>query len=284
MSRWLLRHGGRVRDRVGADLLEVDRLGAQRSALVQLGQQEEVLDEAAHPRRLLLDPLEGLAPAGLVGESAPAQQLGVPPDGGERRPQLVGGVRHELAQALLGLRLLREGPLDLREHLVQRAPEPRHLAPARLFGHPAGQVARRDGSRRVRHLAERAQAAPDHRQRQHDESQEHGQAGHELHPAQGGQGVVRRVERERGDQRALRHGDGHGAVVAVGIAFGREHHGVGVGAERAGGTPGALAAIDVGHMLHRDVPGENRCRVRVASANPTGARSTTCPWRSSTIT
>ena len=205
-------HGGRVPDRVGADALEVDRLGAQRPALVELGQEEEVLDQPAHPGRLLLNPLERLAPARLVGEAAPGQQLRVPPDGRERRAQLVRGVGHELAQAFLGLRLLRERPLDLGQHLVQRAPEPADLGPVLSFGHPLGQVARRDGARRVGHLAERAQAAPNHGERQHDDGQEDGQAGHQLHLAQRVEGVVGLVERERGEQRPLRHRHGDGAV------------------------------------------------------------------------
>ena len=255
--------GGRVPDRVGADPLEVDRLGAQRPALVQLGQQEEVLDEAAHPGRLLLDPLERLPPAGLVGEAAAAQQLGVPPDGGEGRPQLVRGVRHELAQALLGLRLLGEGSLDPGQHLVQRAAEARHLAPAVLFGHPPGQVARRDGGRRVRHLTEWAQAAPYHGQREHDESQEHGQAGQQLHLAQGGEGVVRLVERERGDHRPLGHGDGHGAV-----GDRRDRPWPRAPRRRGwGGTSRRNGRRARGercrHLLHRDVRGDDRCRVGV---------------------
>ena len=127
----VVRHRVRVAHGVGADAVQVDRLGPQRPAPVQLGQQQEVLDQAAHPGRLLLDPLERLVPPRLVGEPAPAQQLGVAPDRGERRPQLVRGVGHELAQPLLGGRLLGEGRLDLAQHLVQGRPQPADLGARR---------------------------------------------------------------------------------------------------------------------------------------------------------
>ena len=203
-----------VAHRVGADALQVDRLRPQRPAPVQLGQQQEVLDQAAHPGRLLLDPLERLAPPGLVGEAAPPQQLGVAPDGGERRAQLVRGVGHELAQALLGGRLLGEGPLDLGQHLVEGR---------RRGGRPRSRGAC-SGTRRVRSPEAMASAVPaiwrsGRRPRrtttsdQHAHGQEHGQAGEQLHLAQRVQRVVGRVERDGGHERPLGDGDGDGAVL-----------------------------------------------------------------------
>ncbi len=98
-----------VLDHVGADAVEADRFGPEGSATIELRQQEEILDQPSHALGLLLDPLESLAGAGLVGEPAPAEQLRVATDGGERGAELVGGIRHELAQPVLGGRFLGEG-------------------------------------------------------------------------------------------------------------------------------------------------------------------------------
>ena len=247
--------------RVGADPVQVDRLGAQRSAPVQLGQQEEVLHQAAHPGRLLFDALERLLPAGLVGEAAPAEQLGVAPDRGQGCPQLVGGVGHELAQAFLGGRLLGEGPFDLGQHLVEGRTQAAHLGGGVAFGDTAGQVPRGDGIGRARHLAQGPQTPAHHHEDQHPHGQQDGQAGGELHPAQGGQRVVGRVERKGGDQGPLGDRDGDRAVTAVGVPGAPQHHGVGVGAERAGVAADAHPAVDVGHLLHRDVLGQDGRRI-----------------------
>ena len=255
---------------VGADALQVDRFRPERPAPVQLGEQEQVLDQATHAGRLLLDALQRLAPPRLVGEPAAPEQLRVAPDGGERRPQLVRRVGHELAQAILGGRLLGEGPLDLGQHLVERHTEAAHLGVGAPLGHTPGQVSRGDGIRRARHLAQRAQAPAHDHHDQHAHGQQHRQAGDQLDPAQRGQRVVGRVERNGGDQRALGHGDGDGAVLAVGVARAAEDDGVGVGAERAGVAPDVDAAVDVGHLLHRDVLGQDRRRVGSGRSSPRG--------------
>ena len=70
------------------------------------------------------------------------------------------------------------------------------------------------------------------------------------------------VQRNGGDERALRHRDGDRAVAAVGIAGAPQHDGVGVGAEGAGVAPDPHPVVEVGHLLHRDVLGQDRRRVR----------------------
>ena len=150
--------GVAVVDDVGADAVDVHGVRPERPAPIQLGQQQEVLDQAAHARGLLLDPLQGPVDARLVGEAAPAQQLGVAPDRGQGRAELVGGVGHELAQPLLGGRLLGEGLLNLGEHLVEGRAQAAHLGGRRLLGHPSGQVARGDGIGRLGHFPQGAQA------------------------------------------------------------------------------------------------------------------------------
>ncbi len=131
------------------------------------------------------------------------------------------------------------------------------------LGHAAGEVPRRDGVGGPRHLAQRPQAAPYDDQGQHAHRQQHGQAGEQLHLAQRVERVVGRVEREGGDQGPLGDGDGNGAVLAVGIALAAQDHGIGVGAEGAAVTPDADVPVDVGHLLGRDVPGQDGRRVRV---------------------
>ena len=109
----------------------------ERPALVEPGEQQQVLDERAHAHRLLLGAAHGLAELVGVGEAARAVQLGVAPDGGDRRAQLVGRVGDEPAQPLLGPRALVEGLLDAPEHLVERrcrARPPRCPAPRRAPG------------------------------------------------------------------------------------------------------------------------------------------------------
>ena len=93
--------------------------------------------------------------------------------------------------------------------------EPRRpiSVPGPPLGDTAGQVPRGDGVGGARHLAQGAQAAAHDDQDQDAHGQQDGQAGDELHLAQRGEGVVGRVERERGDQRPLRDRHRHGAVL-----------------------------------------------------------------------
>ena len=76
----------------------VDRLAAQRAAGVKPGEQQQVVDEDAHPGGLRQHPAERVRD--LVGGVAGVAQreLGVAADGGERGAQLVAGVGGEPAQ------------------------------------------------------------------------------------------------------------------------------------------------------------------------------------------
>ena len=110
--------------RSAATAAEVDRLALQRPALVEPGEQQHVVDQDAHPGRVVLDPphhdVQVLGPLG----GAAAEQLGVAAHGGQRRPQLVRRVGDEAPQPVLRPLALGERLLDLGQHLVQRAAQP----------------------------------------------------------------------------------------------------------------------------------------------------------------
>ena len=116
--------GVRVADRVDDHLGEVDGLVVERTARVEAGEQQQVVDERGHPDRL------GLDPADRVGDPLgdrlllAAGQLGIPADRGERGAQLVARVGDELAYPFLALLTLVEGVVDVVEHLVERGARP----------------------------------------------------------------------------------------------------------------------------------------------------------------
>ena len=146
----------RVEDRVVDEARRGRRAPAlEGAALVEAGQQQEVVDEAAHAHGFLLGAAHGLAEAGLVVEGAALVELGVAPDRGDRRAQLVGGVGDELAQPLLGrLRALVERPSSmLPEHGVERLAELGRLGARRRRLDAVGQVALGDGRGRGRSSA-----------------------------------------------------------------------------------------------------------------------------------
>ena len=96
------------------DRREVDGLPFERAALVEAGEQEQVVDEQAHPLGLARNPRHrALEILGTCGGAA-AEQLGVGAHGRQRRPQLVRRVGDEAAQPPVRR-------LDVVEHRVQRA-------------------------------------------------------------------------------------------------------------------------------------------------------------------
>ena len=102
---------------------QVDRIALERAALVEAGEQQQVVDEHAHARRLALDAAHRLRQVvGAVGGAAP-EQLGVAADRRERRAQLVRRVGDEPAQALPRTRraLLRTPPRSARASRSARA-------------------------------------------------------------------------------------------------------------------------------------------------------------------
>ena len=111
----------RVADRVDGHGGQVDRLGGQRAAGVQPGQQQQVVDEAGHPGALRLDPAQRVRHVGRHLLAAPAGHLGVPADGCEGCTQLVAGVGDELAYPRLAGLPGGERGGDVAEHPVERA-------------------------------------------------------------------------------------------------------------------------------------------------------------------
>ena len=137
------------------DLGEVDRLALERPALVEPGEQQQVLDEHAHALALAADP--GHRAGEVVGPpvGAALEQLGVGANGRERRAQLVRGVGDEAAQPRSVASASK--PLD-RQHRVQRQPEPADLG-SLLRALDAAARGRRRRSRRPSCRSPRAAAA-----------------------------------------------------------------------------------------------------------------------------
>ncbi|GMA86426.1 hypothetical protein GCM10025868_16760 [Angustibacter aerolatus] len=82
--------GARVLHRVGRQHREVDRVALLGALLVEAGEQQQVLDQPAHAGGLVLDAAHGPAHVVRLGDGALPVELGVPADGGERRPQARG--------------------------------------------------------------------------------------------------------------------------------------------------------------------------------------------------
>ena len=112
----------RVGDRLEQQPGHVDLGALERAAGVQPGEQEQVLDQAGHPVGLGLHLGEGRGEGGGVVRRTTGQ-LGVAVDGGQRGPQLVRGVRDELAHLLLAAVPGLEGLRHVVEHRVQRVPD-----------------------------------------------------------------------------------------------------------------------------------------------------------------
>ena len=167
---------GRVPDQAGQiGLGQVERGGA-----VQPGEFEQLGDERAHPLRLLLDPAHGVRQL-VRAERALPVQLGVTPDGGQRRAQLVGGVRGELADLLLGAQPCPERLLDAVQHGVDGPAQPAHLGAVVGVGHPRGEITLGgDLVSRARHLAKRRQPAADEPPATGREQQDQHAAGDQL--------------------------------------------------------------------------------------------------------
>ena len=152
------RGGAPVVDRVADERGEVE-LGVRRVGhLVEAGQGQQVLDQHAHPRRLVLDAPHRLLDLGRVARGAHAEQLGVAADRGQRRAQLVRGVGDEAPQAILAGLALAEGPLEAVEHRVERDAQAADLGARVRRLDAVGEVAAGDRARRVPHAIQRQQA------------------------------------------------------------------------------------------------------------------------------
>src|SRR5438128_331283 len=99
-------------DRLGSDLVELEPLALERPALVEAGEQEQVIDEGAHPLALAADPAHRALEVVRTLRCAALEELGVRSHRGQRCAQLVRGVGHEAPQPAVGV-------LDAAEHGVQ---------------------------------------------------------------------------------------------------------------------------------------------------------------------
>ena len=142
--------GRGVEHRVGGQGGKVDRFQGQGPALVEAGQQQQVLDQAAHAGALLADAAHDVVE--LVRVDRPlAPQVGEPADGGDGGAQLVGRVGDELAQLRLGGSLLVE-------HHVEGPGEVVRLGPGGTAPDPPRPVAAGDRIGDLGHLGDRPQA------------------------------------------------------------------------------------------------------------------------------
>ena len=148
--------GAPVVDGVADERGEVERCVRGVGDLVEARERQQVLDQHAHARRLVLDPPHRLLDVSGLARGAHAEQLGVAADRGERRAQLVRGVGDEAAQAVLAGLALGEGLLEPVEHRVERDAQPADLG-ARVGRLDAvGEVAAGDRARGVAHAVQRA--------------------------------------------------------------------------------------------------------------------------------
>jgi hypothetical protein len=142
---WAVRRDGReVGQGVAGHRHQVDRAALQGAALVEAGQQQQVLDEESHAGGFVLDATHG--PGQVLGPLGrpPAEELGVPPDGGQGSAQLVGGVGDEAPQPVLGGGPFGESRLDLGQHGVEGQTQPADLRVGLGRLDPAGEVAAGD--------------------------------------------------------------------------------------------------------------------------------------------
>ena len=268
---------GRRRPRVGHRVLgerrEVDLAVRRLGDLVEPCERQQVLDEHAHARRLVLDPLHRLVDLLRLARGAHPEQLGVAADRRQRRAQLVRRIGEEAAQPVLGLPLPGERALQPVEHRVQREPQPPHLG-ARVGGLDAlGEVAAGDRAGRMAHAVEREQAhahngpgdAAEYEQDREDDERLDRQQ-----PVQPRVDLTQRRRHDRGVAAAHMVGVDPVAVLVTVLAADREHaaqrHGrreLGVGGdvlavgEHVRGEPlaGSVAQLAVGadreHRLRR---------------------------------
>jgi len=252
--------GRQVGQGVGGHGHQVDRPPFQGAALVEAGQEQQVLDEEAHAGGLVLDAAHG--PGQVLGPlgRAPAEQFGVPPDGGERRAQLVAGVGHEAAQPVLGGGPFGEGRLDLGQHGVEGQAEAADLGVGLGRLDPAGQVPAGDVAGGFGDAFQRGEPEADDGQRQQRQEEQDGGREDQL---DADQAVQRLVELGGGE------GDVEGGAV---VAGGGQHPVADVAADRADGGVALAVRGRVGQLrkraaLHRVLRG----RAAGAAQLPEGA-------------
>ena len=204
-----------VVDRVLGQLRQIDRHAPRLGHLVELGQQQQILDQHAHPHGLGLDPAHrSRQRLGIVGRADP-EQLGIAPDRRQRRAQLVRGVGQEPPQPVLGVLARGERGLDLPQHLVQRAAEPADLGARVRRLDPPRQVAGGDLGGGLPDSAQRSQADPDHDRAERDQRQDHTGTDEQLDHDQPVQRLLHLAQRDRDQHRPAVEGPDRGGPVAL---------------------------------------------------------------------
>ena len=194
----------RCLDCVAGHVLELDGLALERPALVEPGEQEEVVDQEPHPPGLALDavhrPLEIVR--ALAG--AAVEELGIGPHGGKRRAQLVRRVGDEAAQPVLGRGALVERLLDLAEHRVERPAEAPDLGARVVVLDALREVAAGDRGSRLLDPAERPQADADEPEAEEEDGSEHRGGDRQLDDQQLVQRVIGLFQRCRDGEELVR--------------------------------------------------------------------------------
>jgi hypothetical protein len=130
----------RVARGVDGNAGDVYWLAVQRPAGVEPGEQQQVVHENGHPGRLRQDPAQRVRHwfGGVPG--AAQRELGVPPDHGEWRAQLVARVGGEPAQPRLARVPARQGGLHVPEHPVEGRAQLAGLGARVGVRHPGGKL------------------------------------------------------------------------------------------------------------------------------------------------
>jgi len=115
---------------------EVDRLVGECAAGVEPGEQQQVIDQPAHPLRRGLHAAQRVAGV-LRGAQA---EFSVAADAGDRGAQFMARVGDELAQLVFAGLPAVERVFDVAKHPVERRAELADFGPGVGVGHPVGQV------------------------------------------------------------------------------------------------------------------------------------------------
>ena len=111
----------RVADDIDEQRREIHLFAVHRPALIQPSQQQQVVDQPAHPGGLGLDPFHGVRDIRRQLVAGTTGQLGVPANCGQRRPQFVTGVGNELTYLALALLPCGQRVGHMAEHAIERS-------------------------------------------------------------------------------------------------------------------------------------------------------------------
>ena len=187
---------------------DVHGLGVLPGLLVQAGQPEHVVDQGAHPLRLVRDAAHRLVDLVRLPQRALLVELGVGAQRGQRVAQLVAGVGEEAPGEFLAGLALADRRLDPGEHAVQRRAEAAHLGPRILRADPLGEIAGGDLVGLAGHPLDRAQATAQHQADAPGYQQPDGDRGDGQDQFQVVDGAVHVAEAGGGVEEAARFPDG----------------------------------------------------------------------------